>query len=178
MTPALTAVWLVLGVALVISVVTDLLSQRILDWVTYPTLAAGLLIRLFAVGPGDLSSGFVSGAAGASSLAAMFALLAWRGRMGWGDVKLMAAVGACLGLEVGVAALVFISMVGALQAVVVLLWQGAFFETISRSLRQFAERLKLRPEGPSGQARHIPYGVAIALGSFWAMWWDRALRFS
>ncbi|MDQ3263386.1 MAG: prepilin peptidase [Myxococcota bacterium] len=157
MTPAQSALWVLVGVALVISLVTDLRSQRILDWVTYPALSVALLLRLFWIGPGNLAEGFLSGALGALALVAVFASLAYRGKMGWGDVKLVAVVGAGLGLQLAVAALVFISLMGAAQAVGALLWH------------------RFSPEGPSGGERgerRIPYGVAIALGSFWAMWWD------
>lgn len=179
MTPAQLGLWSLLGVALVISLVTDVLSHRIPDVVTYPTLVAGLGLRFFAWGPGSFSEGLLEGALGAAMMFAVFGVLAWRGqRMGWGDVKLAAAVGACLGLRLGVAALVFISLVGALQAVVTLLWQGALLETLSGALRRFAERLKLAPAAAAGETRRIPYGVAIALGTFWAMWWDRTVSSS
>ena len=176
MTPAQLGLWTLLGVALVISLVTDVLSHRILDVVTYPAIAAGLLLRLAAFGLGSPAFGMVEGVLGAALMFAVFGFLAWRGqRMGWGDVKLAAAVGACLGLRLGVAALVFISLVGAAQAVVTLIWQGALMETLSASLRRFAERLKLAPAPVTSETRRIPYGVAIALGSFWAMWWDRTI---
>jgi Flp pilus assembly protein protease CpaA len=42
MSPVQSALWTVLGVALVISVVTDVLRRRILDIVTYPLMAIAL----------------------------------------------------------------------------------------------------------------------------------------
>jgi len=173
MAPAQIALWLVLGVALVISVVTDVARRRILDVVTLPALALGLGIRLVAMGPGDPVSGFLGGALGALLLFAVFGLLAWRKKMGWGDAKLSAAVGACLGLPLAAWALVFISVAGAVQALVTLLWQGAVIDTLAAAMRRGAQRLGLAAKGEQAQRRHIPYGVAIALGTFWAMWWDR-----
>ncbi|NVJ24112.1 prepilin peptidase, partial [Myxococcus sp. AM011] len=45
MTPGHIALWTILGVALVISVVTDVMRREILDVVTYPLMAVGLGVR-------------------------------------------------------------------------------------------------------------------------------------
>jgi len=170
--------WLLLTAALVVSVVTDLMSRRILDVVTLPTAAVALGVRLWADGLGTLDTGLLSGVVSAVGAAGLFAILALRGGgFGWGDVKLMLAVGAVFGYPLTMAALVFISLAGALQAVVTLLWHGAVWDTFAQVMRRLASRLKMsQAEGSQAQSqsRHIPYGVAIALGSFWAMWWDHS----
>jgi prepilin peptidase CpaA len=167
--------WGVLGVVLLISVITDLASRRILDLVTYPAVAICLSLRLWQEGLGDADHGVISGLLGIAGGAGLFALLAaWKKSFGWGDVKLMAAVGAALGYPLIMAALLFVSLSGALQAVVSLIWQGAVWDTLRRVLVGLGKRLKLAKETESGPSRHIPYGVAIALGSVWAMWWDGA----
>ncbi|MHB8877813.1 MAG: prepilin peptidase [Myxococcaceae bacterium] len=176
--PPLTfALWAVLGVALLASVITDLASHRILDVVTYPAMALSLGLRFWRGGIGDLEGGLLSGLAAGVGAAALFAVLAWRGRgFGWGDVKLMGAVGAAMGYPLVLAALVFISLVGALQAVVTLVWQGAVWETLSAQAARFAAKARLlKARAPAAaHPRHIPYGIAIALGSFWAMWWEHS----
>ena len=53
MTPVQTSLWTVLGVALVISVVTDVLRHRILNVITYPLMVIGLAVRLFRRGTGE-----------------------------------------------------------------------------------------------------------------------------
>ncbi|MFL5357242.1 prepilin peptidase [Archangium sp.] len=173
MTPSYNALWIVLGVALVISVATDVLRREILDVVTYPLMAVGLGVRLWTEGVGDPQTGLVSGAVAGAGLALLLVPAAARGKMGWGDVKLMAGVGAVLGYPTVVAAGAFISLVGALQAVVTLLWHGAAWETLGGMMRRQAVRLRLMHESTvSASPRHIPYGVAIALGTFWAMVWQ------
>lgn len=175
MAPAQISLWVVLGVALVISVVTDLLQRRILDAVTYPALAVALFVRLALEGVGGLEEGFVSGVVGGALALLPFALFAWRGRLGWGDAKLMAVVGAVFGFPLVMAALVFVTLVGALQAMVTLIWHGEVWDTLAAGMRRWVARLgrkRLAAEGAVG--RHIPYAVAIALGSFWAMWWGRS----
>ncbi|MBX5484882.1 MAG: prepilin peptidase, partial [Myxococcaceae bacterium] len=64
MPPLQIALWTVLGVALLISVVTDVLSGRILDVVTYPTIVGALLLRFLWGGWGDTESGLMSGLMG------------------------------------------------------------------------------------------------------------------
>jgi prepilin peptidase CpaA len=175
--PVQLALWVVLGVALVISVVTDILRQRILDVVTYPTMAIALAVRVYLQGLGDLETGVLSGLIAGAGAAGLFAILALRGRgFGWGDVKLMGAVGAAFGYPLIMAGLIFISLVGALQAVVTLVWQGAVWETLAASGRRWAVKARLMKTSEPGKAqrRHIPYGIAIALGCFWAMWWEHS----
>lgn len=175
MPPPQIALWIVLGVALLISVVTDVLSGRILDVVTWPTIVIALGLRLYFYGVGDLENGLVSGVVCSVGLMAFFAVLAWRNKMGWGDVKLMGAVGAALGFPLAISALVFTTLVGMLQALVTLLWKGQFWDTLATSGRRWAMRVRLLPKDTKlGPARHIPYGVAIAVGSAWAMWWEHS----
>ena len=165
------ALWVVLGIALAISVVTDLAQRRILDVVTYPVVAVGLLARFSAQGVGGAEDGLLSGLLGALLGLLPFAFFAWRGRVGWGDAKLMAAVGAVFGYPLVMAALVFISLAGALQAVVTLVWHGEVWDTLARLALRLLPRAKRAPAaaGP----RHIPYGIAIATGTLWAMWWEQ-----
>lgn len=151
------------------SVVTDLRGGRIYDVVTVPMALGALALRAFFEGIGGLETGVLSGLAGGALAAAIFGAFAATGRLGWGDVKLAVAVGAGFGFALGLAALVFIALVGALQAAISLVWQGA----VSATVRAWVARLRSRPEG-DGPGRQIPYSVAIALGSVWAMWWDGA----
>ena len=167
--------WSVLGVALLISVVTDLVSRRIPDVVTYPTAIIALGFRFFREGVGDLEHGLVSGAVAGLSAGALFSILALRKRFGWGDVKLMLAAGCVLGYPLTMAALIFVSLAGALQAIVTLMWKGTVWTTLAGAMRRTGQKLRLVKSKPEDKPEpdYIPYGVAIALGCFWAMWWDR-----
>lgn len=158
----------ILSVALVVSLVTDVRSRRILDAVTLPAAIVALALRAWFEGLGHLEAGLVSGLVGLAGTLALFGAFAAFGRLGWGDVKLAAAVGAAFGFPLVLAGLMFITLAGAAQAVISLLWQGA----VSDTLKAWVARLRKAPQG-EGTKRQIPYSVAIALGSFWAMWWDR-----
>lgn len=139
------AAFALLGLTLVVALVTDLRERRIPDWLTYPAMLLALGLRAALEGVGDLETGLLSGVAGLAAAGGWFALFAAFGRgMGWGDVKLAAVVGACLGIPLAGVALVCISLAGAVQA---------------------AAWLALK------RGKHIPYAVAIAAGSACAMWW-------
>jgi prepilin peptidase CpaA len=153
--------------AALVSVVTDLRFRKIPDWVTLPAVGLALGLRLWREGLGDFDTGVLSGLLGAAIGAAVFGGIAWaRKGLGWGDVKLMVAVGAAFGYPLTLAALLFVSLAGALQAIVVVIWQRAVFDTARQLFSRWSKAGEPRTE------RHIPYGVAIALGSVWAMWWD------
>jgi prepilin peptidase CpaA len=137
-------------------------------------MAVALVVRFAVEGVGGAEAGLVSGLLGALLGLFPFALFAWRGAVGWGDAKLMTAVGAVFGYPLVMAALVFVTLVGALQAVVALIWHGEFWDTLSRSARRWAAKVGRKPAPEVPPARRIPYGIAIALGSFWAMWWERS----
>ncbi len=167
--------WSLLGVALLISVVTDLVSRRIPDVVTYPTALLALGFRFFREGVGDLEHGLISGAVAGLGAAALLSIWAFRNKVGWGDVKLLLAAGCVFGYPLVMGALVFVSLAGAMQAMVTIIWKGTVWTTLAGSLRRAGQKMRLVKGEPAAkeEPHYIPYGVAIALGCFWAMWWDR-----
>lgn len=166
--------FILLAVTLAVAVATDLKRRRIPDLLTYPAMVAALALRFWREGLGDLDAGLLSGLAGLTVAAGWFGAFALSGKgMGWGDVKLAGVMGAAFGIPLSLTGLVFISLAGALQAIVSLLWQG----DLSATVRTVLSRKVGSPGDTEKPERHIPYGVAIALGSLWAMWWD-SHRFS
>lgn len=162
------ALWSLLGLALIFSVAWDLRTRRIPDWITYPTVLLALGYRFSQQGFGDFETqngGLFSGLASGIGAAAFFTLWAVRGKIGWGDVKLVLAVGCVFGWPLVLAALAFISLCSLLQGVVTLIWKGELAKTLGGMLR-----LKRKA---GAEPVYIPFGVAIALGSLWTMWWDR-----
>ena len=143
-----------LGLALAISVVTDLRRRLILNVVTFPALAivAGCVLWL-----GGLSL-LRASALGALVCAGPLALAMIKDAMGAGDVKLMALSGAVSGAAAGwpfsLTVLLYVSVAGGVQA---LFWI-------------LAARLR-------GQDRpkYVPYGVSIAAGTVAAFLWGSAM---
>lgn len=113
-----------------------------------------------------MTTGLLSGTLGLVGAGVWFSLFALGNKgLGWGDVKLAAVMGATLGVPLALAAVIFTSLAGALQAVVSLIWQGGLSDTV--------RGVSAPPVGAPGTSkRQIPYGVAIAIGSVGAMWWD------
>lgn len=169
------ALALLLLVALALGVFFDLVRRTIPAWVSLPALGGALVVRGVTEGLGGAEAGVLSGLVAAAAASALFALLAWRGKgktFGWGDAGLMAAVGGALGYPLVLTALAFISLVGALQALVTVVWQGAMWDVARGLAARWARWLKVEA-GPQVASRHIPYSVAIGLGTLWTMWWDR-----
>ncbi len=163
--------------ALVVAVYTDLARGRIPNWLTYPAIALGCAAAYLLGGtdwPG--SSAFVPqdprpslsvALAGAAAGGGVLLVLHLAGGMGAGDVKLMAAVGALMGLGFSLHALFYTSLAGAVLAVGVLAAKGKLGEGGRGTLR-FLWPWRDRTRDPERVT--LPYGVAIAAGTMWAWW--------
>ena len=175
MPPVQIAIYVVLGLALAISFVTDVREQMIYDVVTYPTIVICLLLRLALVGwrGPNFEFSLLSGLIGFAIGFGLFLIMFLMGGMMGGDVKLMGAVGAALGLPGIVYALMFTALVGGLEAILFLLWEGSLLKTLSNAGKRMLHALHIkRLEGPEPERKYVPYGVAIALGSVWAVYYD------
>jgi prepilin peptidase CpaA len=141
-----------LAAVLLTAVAFDVRYRRIPDWLTYPAMVVFLGARTYENGIGDFEIGLVSGAIGfALGLGWFGAFAFFKKGLGWGDVKLAGATGAALGWPLMMTGIACISLVGAAQAVVSMLWN---------------DKADKKRDG-------IPYAVAIALGTAWAIWWQR-----
>lgn len=161
--------------ALAVSLVTDLWRQLIYNWVTFPTmaLALGLRLAIGGFGPAWGGWGLASGLAGLAIGFGFFLVpYLFGGGVKEGDVKLAGAVGACVGLPAILPCLLFIALVGGVEAVLYLLWRGKFLRTLLGVLRLVGHRLRLVGDRPALEGELIPYGVAIALGSAWGTAWS------
>lgn len=168
MTHALQTALLVALVAA--AVATDLSSRRIPNVLTLTGLAAGLALRVPA---GWEAVG--AGAAGATVALAVALPLVLAGGLGGGDAKLLAAVGAFVGLEGLPVVLLVTAVAGGTMATIVAVRAGAVGETLAHA---GALVRRVLPGNPDVSVRTlstpgalaIPYGVAIAAGAL-AGWW-------
>lgn len=161
----------VLLVALVATAVaTDLASRRIPNVLTLTGLVVGLALRVPA---GWEAVG--AGAAGATVALAVALPLVLAGGLGGGDAKLLAAVGAFVGLGGLPVVLLATAVAGGVMATVLAVREGAVGETVAHAGSLVRRVL---PGGPEVRVRTlstpgalaIPYGVAIAVGAL-AGWW-------
>ena len=109
----------VLMIVLLIAVVTDLRSSRIPNWLTFPAMGFAL------AGHAWLGSmhGVLFSLAGLGTGLGLFFLIYLAGGIGAGDVKLMAAIGAFVGVY-GVLSCVWLAMVvGGVYAIAAMCYQ-------------------------------------------------------
>lgn len=159
----------VLVLVLILAVWFDLREQRIPNWITGCGLAGALVMR-GVIGADALWVGLLGGALGLF----LGLLLFSAGAMGAGDGKLLATVGAILGLESFLWCLPLVGAFGGLLALAVTIRKG----TVVTTLRRFREllfyfvsfgRIGISHTLSTPGAVTVPYGVAVAAGA--AMAW-------
>lgn len=150
---------------------TDLWRQKIYNALTLPTLILGIALNSFQWGWQGLGSSLW----GFALAACVYLVLGLMGAMKGGDLKLAAAMGACLGWPLTLGALFYGFIFGGLLAV---LW-AALHGTLGSSLRKvglsFFARLVpgMKPELELAESASppMPYGAAIALGGVLVQWY-------
>jgi len=140
---------------LLLATATDLVVHRIYNWTTYSgillawgmNMAGGLLARTQAMSPQRLAElGWIGlGPSVLGCLVCGFILLVCYVlfQVGGGDVKLMAMLGAFLGPDRGIEALLWTFVVGGCMAVIVLIWRVGTVRLLTRVLRQIVWTLRL-----------------------------------
>jgi prepilin peptidase CpaA len=170
-TTALVA-WVVVLVACGIGCVTDLKARRLPNALTLPLWITGLVFSAAMGGVAGLAGAF----AASIILAIPYVILFVGAGGGAGDAKMMAALGAWLGLSHGLYALVVIALLGGVLGIVWSVCDGsagvllAKLRTMTLGMVGFAhgrltagECLAFMP--PAGGSARIPYGLAICIGS-------------
>lgn len=153
----------------------DYHSHRIPNWLTLGGLAAALMLRA----PLGLES-WLQGVGGFGVALAVAVGLYALGAVGGGDTKLLAVVGAFMGLDNLPGALAYIVLFGGAVAVLSMARQGLLplllLHTLDlmkswRSIARSGQERTLRSPG----ALTIPYAVPIAMGGlFW--WFGQGVR--
>jgi len=94
------------------------------------------------------------------------------GGMGGGDVKLMAAVGTCLGVRGAVYAVVDTALAGGVLALGALARHRFGGKSIARHARPAEGARESTASAPAGTGGRltVPYGLAIAVGTLAAAW--------
>ena len=161
----------VLMVLLVIAAITDYRSYRIPNWLTlggilFAVIYRTLQERTIASGLIDSSGGML---VGFGIMLPLYLLKA----MGAGDVKLMAMVGAFLGIHATPYAILCTFAVGGIAALGFAIAKGALVPLIGnvRAVVQnmlVSASLGMKPDGSMSAGQSIgrlPYGVSIAIGT-------------
>lgn len=153
-----------------IAAITDLLWRKIYNWTTYPGIllalgasAGGWLAAAAGADPDRLAAlGWISPAQSALGLAACglvmlacFVLF----RVGGGDVKLMAMLGAIMGPEQGIETMLWTFVLGGCVGLIVLVWRVGAIAIVARVFRQVFWTLRLglwNPLTPAERAELQP----------------------
>lgn len=143
---------LLLAAALIALFAIDLEHQLLPDRITLPGIVVGLLLSLWlAPGLRDACLGLLLGGGVLFALGETYFRLRGIEGMGFGDVKMLAMVGAFLGWKLVIVTFVISSLVGGLFAVVLLLSRRT---TLTSAL---------------------PFGTFLAAGAFIASLWGESL---
>ena len=143
----------------------DVRYRRIPNPFVLATLISGLTLNIAAGGVhGGLSS------IGGCVLAFILMLfLHVFGAMGAGDVKLFAAIGSVIGVQLVLPTFVVVVLTGGLLALVSILRSGVFASTMHRVLQIFVGLLPgwqmPKFSVPADRRLTIPYGAAITIGT-------------
>jgi prepilin peptidase CpaA len=153
----------------------DYHSHRIPNWLSLAGLAAALTLRA-PLGP----ESWLQGVGGFGVALAVAVLLYALGAVGGGDTKLLAVVGAFMGLDNLPGALAYIVLFGGAVAVLSMARQGLlpllllYTLDLMKSWRSVARSGQVRTLRSPG-ALTIPYAIPIAMGAlFW--WFGQGVR--
>ena len=151
--------------------VNDVRGARIPNWLTYSGMESALVVRCAVFGWAGLKGGF----AGLLFAGGIFYFLFLLGGMGGGDVKLMAAVGAWAGTRQAMSILAGSAIAGGILAVWYVLAYKQLGQTLLNivALAQHHLTSGLRPHPVlnirESSAVRIPYGLAVAVGTFYCV---------
>jgi prepilin peptidase CpaA len=155
----------VLLIVLTVAVYMELKESRIPNWLTLSGMSLGLLIAYL----GGRSSFWASMGGLAVGFGFLFIFYVFGG-VGGGDVKLMGAAGALMGVQVTEPALFYTVFIGAFMAVIMVVWRRDFWVRLGLGF----QRLMFWRGKTAGQpvplpAIKVPYGIAIAIGCLLAL---------
>jgi prepilin peptidase CpaA len=161
------------AVFLLVSIQQDVSRLRIPNWLTFPALAAALVLAALQGGSAGLT-GALAGAGAALGCTFLPFLLRW---LGAGDVKACMVLGALWGAQNFIGVLPWMFVVGGALAIVLLVARGGLLEMLRRwfdSLRLtiVSGRVTYLPPAAGSAARAgIPFALAMGLGACaYQMW--------
>lgn len=154
------------------SAVTDILYRKIYNWVTLPAILLGILVHTLVQGWSGTTCALTGFAVGFG-----FPLLLYLvGALGGGDVKLLGAIGACVGWPLIFWAIGLTFIAGLALALGAMAWRGEVrlrLGNIWRLLKSVVLAVLYpgyeiaTPTKDTGTL--IPFGVAIFFGAVWAL---------
>ncbi len=154
---------------LIVAAYIDGKQLRVPNWLTYPMVFSGLAYSSYVGGWAGLGDGALGMLVGLACLLPLYAV----GGMGAGDVKLLAGVGAWMGVTTTFYAFCVSAVVGAGMAVLMILYNRSLSKHYSQLLMILSEWVIIKnPMELSRIAAKrkpsmllLPYGIPICVGS-------------
>ena len=160
------------GAVAVVACATDLAWRRVPNVLTFPALAAGVIAH--AVLPEG--TGLLAAMGGAAVGLAVFFPIFALGGLGAGDVKLMAALGAWLGVSAIVWTALYGAAAGGVLGVIVAAWQGYLWRAL-KNIRLLLTTWAVQGVRPlpaltleHGAGPRLPYAVPVLAGVAAVLW--------
>lgn len=150
---------------------SDFRDRRIPNWLTFSGVLLGLLLNTMTMGASGLGFAILGTVVGLLVFLPIYAL----GRMGAGDVKLMAMTGAFLGPAGVLWAAAFSAIAGGVIAALWIVYElglrSSFYRAIATfSMIQVPGSGVLKVPDNSPLKSKMPYALAIGAGSLVAAW--------
>lgn len=129
-----------------VAAVTDVWRHKIYNWNVYPGIVAGFLANGLRTAreDGSFGAGLMFSLEGFLACGLIMLVCFVFFDMGGGDVKLIAMMGAFLGLRQGVEAMLWTFVLGSIVGAVILIWQIGAARLISKSFRHVLLILRAR----------------------------------
>ena len=174
--------WVPVGIALAaasVAAFTDVVEFRVRNSLTLPLILSGLIYHTVTAGLSGFGASFAGFAFGLGVL-----IVPWlMGLMGAGDAKLLAGVGAWLGMPGVVVTFVAAAAVTFVYAIILIIYRGKIGESLVLikviGYRFMALGLHFGKDdlveqcfaGPDRRLRVIPFGAMVPLGIVGALLW-------
>ena len=153
----------------VAAAILDVQQHRIPNWLTYPAMLAGVLLRSYFFGWRGAVTAVLGFCLTGGIIFVFFALRA----IGAGDLKLLAAIGSLVGPHYATVTLLATAIAGGVLAIVYATYHGRLrstFVNVGSVLKFHAwgglqAHPKINLDNP--EALRMPYGLAIAAGALY-----------
>lgn len=156
---------IVLLAALVASLYTDIRRRKILNLVTMPAAAAGIVYHTVTGGFGGFGASLTGLAAGMALLLIPFLM----GGIGAGDVKLLGAVGALKGPVFVFYAGLASAIAGGIFALLLLVYRGTLIQVLKHTAWGLLIQRAGFLSGGTLIGGSFPYGIAIVAGTVFTL---------
>jgi prepilin peptidase CpaA len=142
------ALYILLFLLVTVATITDVARRKIYNWNVYPGILLGFVANgwLTATTPtgGSVWTGLMVSLEGFLVCGLIMLVCFVFFDMGGGDVKLVAMMGAFLGVQQGVEAMLWTFVLGSIMGTVILIWQIGVLRLISKSFQHVLLILRAR----------------------------------